>query len=132
MAEVFALNSLAIAPVTSPIQDAVKLSLEYSITATYQSWEWLVKYTVDVAFRRVVLNLLQEKTESSTEGKHAKEFTIPKISTEGIPEKDLLNVGLLSICGIGNGKEVIAINIVSQITKNDKGELFKTLLNPLE
>jgi len=132
MSEVFILSSLKIDPVTSPIQEPVKLSFEYALNNDFKNWKWVIKYTVDIAFKRIVLDVLHEKSESIASGKYTKDIIIPKISTEGIADKDLLNVGLLTIYGISDNEEMIAINMVSQITKNEKGELYKTLLSPLE
>lgn len=130
--ETFNLTALKIIPESSNIPDPIKISFDFSLTESYKNWEWIVKYTVDVAYKRAVLVLYTEKIGTLNVGKYTKEITVPKIATEGIPKKDLMNVGMLSICGVDNGKEIVTINIVSQITKNEKGELVKTLLSPLE
>ena len=132
MSEAFTINSIVIKPETSNIQDPVKIVVDYNVKAKFSNWEWLIKYTVDVAAKRAIINLLKEKSDVGNIGKHTKEFNIEKISIEGISKKDLMNVGLVSICGMQDETEVISINIVSQIDKNEKGEITKTLINPLE
>ena len=133
MLESFTLQSLKIAPETSPIEDPVKLTLNYGLSENPTNWEWILKYTVDIAFKRITLELSHEKIADAGKAgvTNVKEIVVPKLPIEGISKKDLMNIGLLSISGMNNGKEMALINIVCQITKSEKGELMKTLLSPL-
>ncbi len=130
--EILKLTGIKIEPETSPVQEGVKIAVDYTLSGELTNWEWVVRYTVDVAYKRNIIDIFKEKGDAEKPGSHSKAFAIPNINLEGVSKKDLMNVGLLSICVVKEGKELVAINIVSQVTKNDKGDLVKTLLSPLE
>ena len=132
MEEKFKLMGIKIEPESSLIQEGVKIMISFGLSVDLKPLEWTVRYTVDVAYKRKILELYKETVEEVKAGNYTKEFILGAIDLSAVPNKDIMNIGLLSICGVQAGQDVFAINMVSQITKNENNEFVKTLLSPLE
>ena len=136
------LSKLNIIPETTEINKGVNVEVEVLAKEDIVNVEWIIQYTVDVALKRKII-ILQKKKQSvdvyKKEEKYEERFEIEDVdfSFEGVSRKDLFNVGLFSIIArqtISPEKheDLITINMVTQITKNDEGALMKTIINPLE
>ncbi|ETO09503.1 hypothetical protein RFI_27874 [Reticulomyxa filosa] len=121
------------------------LSRELNITGTFESESFngkaVISYVVDSADAQHIIRLGETdvlKAEGHSNKKHFK-FSINSIDVQNISRSMLLNVGLLKLDLLERNnksavptKEKLTVNIVTQIKKNQQGELIRTFFNPLE
>ena len=117
-----------------------ELSRELNINGSFKSSQsfngkWIISYVVDSAWTQHVINLGEtNKQQILNENKSNNlEFEVSTIKITDINDSTLFNVGLLKLqlMNIDDDKEIISVNIVTQITKQDK-QYIRTFFNPLQ
>ena len=119
-----------------------ELCRELSINGTFKSSQsfngkWIISYVVDSAWTQHVINLGEiVKQEILSDNKpNTLEFKASEIKVSDINDSTLFNTGLLKLqlmdIGQEKPKEIISVNVVTQITKQDN-KFIRTFFNPLE
>mmetsp|Transcript_56172 Transcript_56172/g.93614 ORF Transcript_56172/g.93614 Transcript_56172/m.93614 type:complete len:142 (-) Transcript_56172:28-453(-) len=117
-----------------------EFSKELCISATFRSshcmkGRWKFLYVVDSSFTKHVINLGDCSAHQIVNDNkpNSLEFKIDKIDVANIKDYTLFNTGLLKLqlTNEETHNEVITVNIVAQITK-ENNKLMRTFFNPLE
>ena len=90
-------------------------------------------YTIDVAFKKIVLDLMTTTFITYKKGANTLKLDIPKINVDDYDKDTNNNIGMLSLVAKDKAlKEVCNINMVVQIIKEFTGQLNKCILSPLD
>merc|ERR1711865_98937 len=124
---------IGISPNECAISSELKLDIEFSVDKPLSSAVWDLKYIVDYTNKRKERALGKVEIGSYPAGEvHRLCFEVPEIDVSGIKESLLLNVGLVLAVLSEGDVEVVQISMVTQVTRNDSGELQRNIFNPLE
>eukprot|EP00285_Hemiselmis_virescens_P001761 CAMPEP_0173411372 /NCGR_PEP_ID=MMETSP1356-20130122/76770_1 /TAXON_ID=77927 ORGANISM="Hemiselmis virescens, Strain PCC157" /NCGR_SAMPLE_ID=MMETSP1356 /ASSEMBLY_ACC=CAM_ASM_000847 /LENGTH=136 /DNA_ID=CAMNT_0014373119 /DNA_START=58 /DNA_END=468 /DNA_ORIENTATION=+ len=135
MAEVEALTltAVTIEPNECTLGSELKVSIKFKVNKAISKGVWDLMYMVDMASKRKLIPLGQSAGVSYAAGEEATvELGCPSIETAGFKPHQLANAGLV-ICQLKDGdEEVVAVNMVTQVTKKEDGQLYRTVYSPLE
>ena len=115
-----------------PITDPLKLTIKFSSDKVIKNAHWEIKYVVDYANKRHVVEVGKVEGVNIKKGvKHEFKFAVDALDIGTMKKSVLLNMGLL-LCTLKNrDKEIIQISMVTQVTKDDKGNIMRTIFSPL-
>jgi len=127
------LKLLDVDPPTCPLASPFKLQMVFSTDEELVGAHWDMKYMVDMAAKRQVIELGNGEPMTYGVGEHTFTYDSGALDFTGIKKSLLKNVGLLLAClTAADGSEIIQVSMVTQVTKNAEGELIRTVLSPLE
>eukprot|EP00762_Andalucia_godoyi_P003344 ANDGO_06629.mRNA.1 hypothetical protein PPTG_02567 len=120
----------------SPLSSALDLELVYGSSAPIANATWDLKYVVDCAATRHVIELGRISVGGGgvVQGENTIAFSTPGIDFTGIKRSVLLNVGLLiaTLFDESSHEQVIQVSFVVQIESKDDKSLWRTIFSPLE
>mmetsp|Transcript_22122 Transcript_22122/g.48555 ORF Transcript_22122/g.48555 Transcript_22122/m.48555 type:complete len:135 (+) Transcript_22122:92-496(+) len=134
MAPTIALLAIDAEPNNCPLGDPLELKLVFKTDEAIAGARWDIKYMVDFASKRQIVELGSSEKVDYEVGEHPFEIKIDAIDFTGVNKSLLKNVGLLLACLVApDGQEIVQISMVTQVTKK-KGEegLTRTIMSPLE
>eukprot|EP00455_Lapot_gusevi_P027198 TRINITY_DN2878_c0_g1_i2.p1 TRINITY_DN2878_c0_g1~~TRINITY_DN2878_c0_g1_i2.p1 ORF type:complete len:134 (+),score=21.10 TRINITY_DN2878_c0_g1_i2:46-447(+) len=123
---------LDVSPNQCPIDQELKLEIDFSNDSEIKDGSWSVKYIVDSAYKRHVVDLGKTTGLNYPAGNHHYSFSVAHIDVTGVKPHMLLNVGLLSVSFKDGENDLVEINMVTQVTKDADGGFIRTIFNPLE
>mmetsp|Transcript_1514 Transcript_1514/g.2618 ORF Transcript_1514/g.2618 Transcript_1514/m.2618 type:complete len:134 (+) Transcript_1514:72-473(+) len=133
MAPTIELLSIDAEPNNCPLAEALELKLVFKTDEAVTGAQWDIKYMVDLAAKRQIVQLGSSEKANYEVGEHPFSYKIDTIDFAGVKQSLLKNVGLLLACLIGSdGQEIVQISMVTQVMKNGSGELTRTIMSPLE
>ncbi|KAJ9470117.1 hypothetical protein DIPPA_32736 [Diplonema papillatum] len=131
MAEVLHLSKCLVEPNNCTFDQAMCITLEFECKGIADA-TWEVQYEADYTNKRHVIPLCTVGPISFEPGVHTVDLKIPPINTEGVKERRLLSMGILKCILLSGKEEVSSVNFVTQVSRNEAGELIRLLMSPLE
>jgi len=125
-------SKIEIEPNCCELNAEVKLTIHFETPVDLNDAYFDLKYIVDVAAKRHIIELGESKHEKYTAGKHVFVMETPKFDLGKLEKHVLKNVGLLACTLKNDGKDVVEIKLMTQVSKNKDGQLIRTVFNPLE
>ena len=133
------LKAIQIEPNQCPLSAPLALTLKFTVRSStpIKAAFWTLSYEADVSMKRHVIPLLTTAPAADLQpGEHVFQQKIDKIPTEGVKEKYLLQVGMLKLAlrsaAASETEPLVSINMVTQVSKDEKGELIRNVISPLE
>ena len=117
-----------VCPVAEGLEVKVVFELDRDVIAGF----WSIKLLVDSCDNRIIKILGETEPEDYPIGESDMYFSVPTIPVDDIPPSTLTNSGLLMCCFMADGVEVATVNSVVNVFKDDKGDIVREILNPLE
>jgi len=125
-------SKIAISPSDScPLDSKIKVDIEFTANAIIQDAWWDIKYIVDSCSKRHVIDVHSSSHQKYSKGKNEFSFSAESIDVKKVSKNTLLNVGLFSAKLMNGTTEIMDIKMVTQVTKDSKGNLIRTIFNPL-
>lgn len=115
------------ADLESPIHLNIKFELDRDVIAGF----WKVQMLVDSSNARIIKVLGETDVEDYPDGESEMDFSARSVDISGIAPSTLTNSGLLMAIFMADGEEVISVNMVVNVTKQD-GRIMREILNPLD
>jgi hypothetical protein len=115
-----------------PLEDALRLDIDFNSDTSLENAKWTLKYRVDVVAKRYIVELGTQKDVHVTDGPNTFSYVLDSIDMSGIKRKHLINnAGLFiaSLCTFDD-QDIIDVNLVVQVSKTEHG-LVRHILNPL-
>jgi hypothetical protein len=115
-----------------PLEDALRLDIDFNSDTSLENAKWTLKYMVDVVAKRYIVELGTQKDVHVTDGPNTFSYVLDSIDMSGIKRKHLINnAGLFiaSLCTFDD-QDIIDVNLVVQVSKTEHG-LVRHILNPL-
>jgi hypothetical protein len=115
-----------------PLEDLLRLEIDFDSDTSLQNAVWNVKYMVDVVAKRYIVELGGKTDVDINNGSNTFTFLLDSINMSGIKRKHLINNAGLLIASLvtSDGQDVIDVNLVVQVSKSENG-LVRHILNPL-
>eukprot|EP00277_Geminigera_cryophila_P016792 CAMPEP_0179443746 /NCGR_PEP_ID=MMETSP0799-20121207/27208_1 /TAXON_ID=46947 /ORGANISM="Geminigera cryophila, Strain CCMP2564" /LENGTH=134 /DNA_ID=CAMNT_0021230129 /DNA_START=8 /DNA_END=412 /DNA_ORIENTATION=- len=130
--EAILLKEVAMEPNDCPLGSALTIKMTFTTGKAVAKAVWDLKYMVDMASKRKLIALGQTAETCYEAGKeYSMEVSTPGIETAGFKPHQLANAGLVVVTLLDGEEEVVAVNLVTQVTKRDD-ELIRTIYSPLE
>ncbi|CEL94659.1 unnamed protein product [Vitrella brassicaformis CCMP3155] len=126
------IESIEISPNECPLESPLHLSIAFRSKRAFTAARWKITYTVDTVHTRKVIYLGETDAADYSVGSNVMTFSVDQISTEGIPKDVLANIGLLAATLMEGDKEVLAVNMVTQVRAEANGSLSRVIFSPLE
>mmetsp|Transcript_36829 Transcript_36829/g.80492 ORF Transcript_36829/g.80492 Transcript_36829/m.80492 type:complete len:139 (+) Transcript_36829:39-455(+) len=123
-------TEIEITPNECPIGNELFLAMSFTLDQPLAAARWKIKYIVDSAAQRQILELGETETTDYGAGPQNMAFSVPSIDVAGIPKEVLANAGLFVASLLSGSEEVMDVNMVTQVGPRD-GELVRTIFNPL-
>ncbi len=138
--ELIKVSKLLIEPGSGcPLSAPLALTVKYTLTGNQpiKAAFWTLNYEADIAMKRHVIPLFTTSPPQDLQpGDHIFERKIDQIPTDGVKEKYLLQVGMLKLelrsASTNSNNSLVSINMVTQVSKDDKGVLIRNVMSPLE
>lgn len=131
--ELLTVEACQIEPNMCPLEAPISIAVQYALAQPVVGAVWELVYEADYTNKRKAIALHTTPAADLEAGKHTFHHAVPEIKTEGIKEKYLLQVGLLRLTlHSATEKNVVSINMVSQISKGADGKLTRCIISPLE
>jgi hypothetical protein len=115
-----------------PLEDALRLDIDFNSDTSLENAKWTLKYMVDVVAKRYIVELGTQKDVHVTDGPNTFSYVLDSIDMSGIKRKHLINnAGLFiaSLCTFDD-QDIIDVNLVVKVSKTEHG-LVRHILNPL-
>ena len=108
-----------VTPNACAIDRELALEIEFECARAVAAGTWTVVYVVDSSYKRHLLQLGSQgpHTYAAAGVKHTFKFSVDRIDVSAVKRSLLLNVGLLSVALKDGDKEVIEINLVTQVRR---------------
>ena len=115
-----------------PLEDVLRLEIDYTSDTALPSAKWNVKYMVDVVAKRYIVELGVQNNVDIRKGANTFSFVLDAIDMSGVKRKHLINNAGLLTASLSSeaGQQVIDVNLVIQVSKSSDG-LIRHILNPL-
>ena len=134
--DILKIETLLIEPNDCVLDAPLNLAMKYKLLKPISGATWSIVYEADTAGKKKQIALhTSEPLDLAAGVSHEFAHTIPTITTEGVKEKYLLQVGVLKMTLMSktsgeNGEALI--NMMCQVTKSDEGKLMRSIMNPTE
>uniref|UniRef100_A0A7S2WJA3 Uncharacterized protein n=1 Tax=Rhizochromulina marina TaxID=1034831 RepID=A0A7S2WJA3_9STRA len=120
-----------IAPNECPVCDPLTLEMDFLLSQGLPEAQWVVKFLVDSAQERHVVDLGATDVEDYRAGPNSFLFEVPTIDISGIRPGALANCGLLTASLVCGADTIIDVNMVVMVTE-EEGDFIRTIYSPLE
>mmetsp|Transcript_47965 Transcript_47965/g.113577 ORF Transcript_47965/g.113577 Transcript_47965/m.113577 type:complete len:138 (-) Transcript_47965:28-441(-) len=131
-ADAIELTAVTVEPSDCPLGAPLTVKMKFKTSRAISKAVWDMKYMVDMASKRKLIAMCQSPETSYAAGAECSmELSSSGIDTSGFKPHHLANAGLLVLTLLEDGKEAVAVNMVTQVTTKD-GELIRTIYSPLE
>ena len=95
--------------------------------------KWLVSFMFDSASARKIVVLGETAPCDYAAGPgNTMSFAIDSISVASLKKHVVANIGMLTATLESAGAEVVAVNMVTQVTADASGAMVRAIFNPLE
>ena len=111
-------TGIVIEPNECDLSERLELEVDFSLDRPLCDAQWEIRYMVDSVQRRHVIILGETELEDYPEGASSFLFSVPRIDVSGIKPGSLTNAGLLTASLRADGREVMDLNMVVQVTKS--------------
>mmetsp|Transcript_25569 Transcript_25569/g.35288 ORF Transcript_25569/g.35288 Transcript_25569/m.35288 type:complete len:134 (-) Transcript_25569:307-708(-) len=133
MAPTIDLKSLDVSPNNCALSDPINLEMEFTSSEYIASGYWEIKYMVDMAAKRQIIELGKSDKMDYVEGDNKFSFHLEGINFDGVKKSLLTNVGLFLACLMNEGgEEIIQVSMVTQVMKQADGQLTRMIMSPIE
>ena len=130
---------IGISPSSGPFDAPLTLTLGFSLDAPIASASWQVRYMVDMAHKRHLLELARWPAEGAAalaygaEAGQSVTIEVPELQLGDLKDKPsvLANAGLLLATLYDGEEEVIQISMLTQVEKAGEA-LVRTIFSPLD
>lgn len=123
-------TSIRVSPVTGGVADGFDLAIQFSLDRDVVAGYWIIKFLVDLTNNRLIKILGETSVEDYLEGENDLLFKAKSIDLSGVMPSTLANSALLMACFIADGEEVLSVNVVVNV-KKENGVLIREFLNPM-
>eukprot|EP00002_Diphylleia_rotans_P004170 TRINITY_DN12_c0_g4_i1.p1 TRINITY_DN12_c0_g4~~TRINITY_DN12_c0_g4_i1.p1 ORF type:complete len:133 (+),score=39.98 TRINITY_DN12_c0_g4_i1:55-453(+) len=132
MSDPITVKAIDISPNHCPLEKELNLTIDFETAKDIAQAKWELKYVVDYSGKQYVIELGKSNPGSYKKGSHKFSFSVAAIDVSTVKKSVLSNVGILSATLYDGAEEIIAINMVSDVTKTREGVLQRNIFSPLE
>lgn len=127
------LQTVQINPEVTALSDETHIDLTWTNPHDIRGAAWKIFYIVDTVRRRQTIDLLNITDCNYASGTNTLSITLPGINVDslGLSKSQVMTTGLLVFALSQSSEELLAINMVTQVSLRGD-ELFKTVFSPLE
>ena len=107
--------------------------MEFTAHRELPAAKWLVSFMFDSASARKIVVLGETAPCDYAAGPgNTMSFAIDSISVASLKKHVVANIGMLTATLESAGAEVVAVNMVTQVTADASGAMVRAIFNPLE
>ena len=127
------LTSISIEPNNCALEEPLALNMEFTAHRALPAAKWLVSFMFDSASARKIVVLGETAPCDYAAGPgNTMSFAIDSISVASLKKHVVANIGMLTATLESAGAEVVAVNMVTQVTADASGAMVRAIFNPLE
>eukprot|EP00823_Brevimastigomonas_motovehiculus_P002026 TRINITY_DN1316_c0_g1_i1.p1 TRINITY_DN1316_c0_g1~~TRINITY_DN1316_c0_g1_i1.p1 ORF type:complete len:145 (+),score=28.44 TRINITY_DN1316_c0_g1_i1:75-509(+) len=128
------IKKIAVSPSEAvPIDSKFGLAIDFVCPTPISDASWDLKYVVDYASKRHVIELGTTDSKTYAKGENKFEFSVAKVDVSSIKKNVLLNVGLFEVTLRSGKQEILTVKLLTQVAKSKDGKtLMRTVYPPDE